>query len=184
MTDLFPDLLNPEEPNHWKNRTPITFTERQEIERCVALGYGQSRIAREIKRSTGAIYYELVHFSVDGVYTATEAQKKRDAAWFRQTTSGRVKSNAETIQQVEKLRKEGYSFTRIAHMLNISPSNIPRMIDRYYKRTGKLSVPEPSKELPKAPSESDLESRVSSLELQIQILVEQIRSLNERHKKD
>jgi len=59
-----------------KNKTELTLEERNEIEILKNKKYSCRDIARTLERSPNTISYEIIHNSVNGIYTAKRAHEK------------------------------------------------------------------------------------------------------------
>lgn len=160
---------DPREKTRSMNR--LTLEDRRQIEALVKKGYMQSYIARTIGRNKSTINTELKKYGDLDNYNAVIAHKNH-CVNVRRSNQKRTKifSQDALISIQEKYRK-GLSLKAIADELQTSKWVIKNVIKRMNLRKRSLEG-------------TSLDSRVDALEMQLEIIIEQLRELKNGNQKN
>lgn len=161
--------------------TVLSLEERKQIESMLKEGKTLHEIAFEIGRNTSALFIEIKRnggrswYNAENAHTAAEIRKKeKGARCFKDLTEeqGRI---------VAKAIEDGLTDTEISHMTGIDRKRLQRYVVR-----NKISIfPTNNKTREEGGTiPNQIEERVSSLEMQVEIIIEQLRILNDANKEN
>ena len=152
-----------------KGTTELTLEERKQIEFLLKNGYRTGGIAKILQRSHSCIKQEICKNGHRADYNAMIAH---EAAIIRKKSRfSKLKGNCteEEIALIMEGVNQGYSINKISITSGTSPWKVAG-----YLRDNNI------KHIPKG--YLGFENRIQSLEMQVEILIEQIRRLNDKLK--
>ncbi len=171
-------------------RIPITLAEKKEIERLLSEGCSVGKISYIIGRAYSAVNAEIRFYSKYGKYEAEYAHNQRRKIG----RSSRL--TAEQNYEIITLYKDGMMPSEISMKTKIPPATVYQKLSDYRKSTGQaprchqLPLPgyEEKKETVKKIKQQtspesrlkSLEDKVSSLEMQIEILTETMKEFKRK----
>lgn len=152
-----------------KPTRPLSFQERQEIEKQIALGILTSRIATAIERDKTTVRIEIQRHGGRDVYNAKKAHEDALARYNRTCIKRRHVLTDEEAEKIKEGLKLGYSKEKIKRVYGISDL----LVRNYFKENGLV----PANNSEYVVYESNLAGRVCALEAQVEILIEQIKEM-------
>lgn len=154
-----------------KSKTLI-LEERLEIEKLIKKGFSGRQIAKTIGRSVSCVAYELRKFRSNQDYDALEAHKKQQDQNEKKYISRRKELTDEQKHIIAEGVAKGWPINKIGDACKL------------FRETIKTYIHTTNLETTAIDNQSDLETRIKSLEFQVEILTDIIRRQNERIVKD
>lgn len=164
--------------NYKKNKKWFTYEERKYIESLIKKGYSTPQIAQLTQRALCSIHTEIAIRSANfHDYNAETAHKLFLDAVARTGKIPNEERRKIMAAEIIKLSIEGKSVGSICFHLQVGPSFVRRVLKKYRAQESNSSL-EVTEEV-KAPAAGnlyeDLDNKIKSLEMQIQILTELIK---------
>ena len=152
---------------------PLTFEEREIIERNIKNGMSAGRICHLIRRSATGIQREIRRNGGRSNYSALDAQRASDKTHISAVIKRRRKFSEEAHNYIVEGIKAGKSVSALGRELNVAYGSLSN-----YIRWNKILDGQLPTSLPVNPvNPVNLNERVTSLELQLEIITEHLKKL-------
>lgn len=149
----------------------LTLEERKRIALLVSRNVSIREIARIINRSKSCVVQELKRYKKTKIYDPVVAHQEAQNKKAHRFDNLMIPYTPEQIQIIEKCVENNFSMSKIKEMVGTSYDKLKK----YFLKNNPDYI---------FPVSQGLAERISAIEMQIEIIVDQLKEINERNSKN